>query len=107
MSLRMLKMEAILKFKMAAQDGFEKNGTNSDIVAEGIKIPKIIGSTNVAKIAPTSHFSTNHHVLTISCYQMTLVLFLVYIPASVFQLFIVISFFHTLEHFHAASAMQS
>ena len=48
----MLKMEAILKFKMAAQDGFEKNGTNSDIVAEGIKIPKIIGSTNVAKTAP-------------------------------------------------------
>ena len=59
----MWKITAILNFKMAAQDGFEKNGTNSDIVAEGIKIPKIIGSTNVAKIAPTSHFSTNHHVL--------------------------------------------
>ena len=53
----MWKMAAILKFKMKDQDGLEKNGTNSDIVAEGIKMPKIIGSTNVAKIAPTSQYS--------------------------------------------------
>ena len=48
----MWRIGAILNFKMAAQDDFEKNGTNSDIVVEGIKIPEIIGSTNVAKTAP-------------------------------------------------------
>ena len=48
---------------MAAQDGILKNGTNSDIVTKGLKIPKIIGSTSIAKIAPTSLFSTNHHIL--------------------------------------------
>ena len=53
----MLKVAAILEFKFDAQDGFVKNGTNLEIVAEGIKIPKIIGSTNVAKNAPILHFT--------------------------------------------------
>ena len=61
--LKMWKMTAILDFKMADQDSFEKNGTNLNIVAEGIKIPKIIGSTYVAKIAPIlkSHVLHDNH----------------------------------------------
>jgi len=40
-----------LKIKMAVKDAIEKNGTNSGLVAYGIRIPKNIGSTNVANFA--------------------------------------------------------
>ena len=33
-------MAAILKFKMAAEDAFEKNGTNSGFVRKGIRMQK-------------------------------------------------------------------
>ena len=45
----MMKMAAILKFKMAAIGMFEKNGTNSSFVLQVVRKPKNIGSTNVAK----------------------------------------------------------
>ena len=35
-----LNMAAILKFKMAAEDAFEKNGTNSGFVRKGIRMQK-------------------------------------------------------------------
>ena len=44
-------MAAILKFKMAAEDTLEKNGTNSGCVRQSIKKVKSIGSTNVANFA--------------------------------------------------------
>ena len=44
-------MAAILKFKMAAEDAFEKNGTNSGFVRKGIRMQKILGSTSIGNFA--------------------------------------------------------
>ena len=44
-------MAAILKFKMAAEDTFEKNGTNSGFVCKVIRMQKNIGSTNIGNFA--------------------------------------------------------
>ena len=46
-----LNMVAILKFKMAAEDNLEKNGSNSDFVLKGIWKVKSIGSTSIANFA--------------------------------------------------------
>ena len=46
-----LNMAAILKFKMAAEDTLEKNGSNSGFVHYGIKKVKSIGSTSIANFA--------------------------------------------------------
>ena len=42
---------AILKFKMAAEDALEKNGSNSGFVLKGIWKVKSIGSTSIANFA--------------------------------------------------------
>ena len=39
-----LNMAAILKFKMAAEDALEKNGTNSGFVCKGIRMQKTLVS---------------------------------------------------------------
>ena len=44
-------MVAILKFKMAAEDTLEKNGSNSGFVLKGIWKVKSIGSTSIANFA--------------------------------------------------------
>ena len=44
-------MAAILKFKMAAEDTLEKNGSNSAFVHWSIKKVKSIGSTSIANFA--------------------------------------------------------
>ena len=44
-------MAAILKFKMAAEDAFEKNGTNSGFVRKGIRMQKNRGSTSIGNFA--------------------------------------------------------
>ena len=46
-----LNMAAILKFKMAAEDAFEKNGTNSGFVRKGIRMQKNLGSTSIGNFA--------------------------------------------------------
>ena len=46
-----LNMAAILKFKMAAEDTLEKNGSNSAFVHWSIKKVKSIGSTSIANFA--------------------------------------------------------
>ena len=46
-----LNMAAILKFKMAAEDAFEKNGTNSGFVCKGIRMQKNLGSTSIGNFA--------------------------------------------------------
>ena len=46
-----LNMAAILKFKMAAEDAFEKNGTNSGFVRRGIRMQKNLGSTSIGNFA--------------------------------------------------------
>ena len=46
-----LNMVAILKFKMAAEDTLEKNGSNSGFVLKGIWKMKSIGSTSIANFA--------------------------------------------------------
>ena len=46
-----LNMVAILKFKMAAEDTLEKNGSNSGFVFKGIWKVKSIGSTSIANFA--------------------------------------------------------
>ena len=46
-----LNMAAILKFKMAAEDAFEKNGTNSGFVRRGIRMQKSLGSTSIGNFA--------------------------------------------------------
>ena len=46
-----LNMAAILKFKMAAEDTLEKNGSNSGFVHYSIKKVKSIGSTSIANFA--------------------------------------------------------
>ena len=46
-----LNMAAILKFKMAAEDTFKKNGTNSGFVRKGIRMQKNIGSTSIGNFA--------------------------------------------------------
>ena len=46
-----LNMVAILKFKMAAEDALEKNGSNSGFVLMGIWKVKSIGSTSIANFA--------------------------------------------------------
>ena len=51
-------MAAILKFKMAAEDAFEKNGTSSGFVRKGIRMQKIIGSTSIGNFALTYKIST-------------------------------------------------
>ena len=51
-------MVAILKFKMAAEDAFEKNGTNSGFVCKGIRMPKKLGSTSIGNFAVTYKIST-------------------------------------------------
>ena len=48
---KMLNMAAILKFKMAAEDTFEKNGSNSGFVHWSIKNTKNIVSTSIANFA--------------------------------------------------------
>ena len=62
-----LNMVAILKFKMAAEDAFEKNGSNSGFVLKGILKVKSIGSTSIANFAldyitPCTN-SINHQLL--------------------------------------------
>ena len=52
------KKAAILKFKMAAEDTLEKNGSNSGCVDKSIKKAKSIVSTNVANFALDYAFST-------------------------------------------------
>ena len=49
---------AILKFKMAAEDAFEKNGTNSSFVCKGIRMQKSLGSTSIGNFALTYKIST-------------------------------------------------
>ena len=50
-------MVAILKFKMAADDTLEKNGSNSGFVLKGIWKVKSIGSTSIANFARnTMHY---------------------------------------------------
>ena len=51
-------MVAILKFKMAAEDAFEKNGTNSGFVCKGIWMQKNLGSTSIGNFALTYKIST-------------------------------------------------
>ena len=51
-------MAAILKFKMAAEDAFEKNGTNSGFVHKGIRMQKNLGSTSIGNFALTYKIST-------------------------------------------------
>ena len=46
-----VNMAAILKFKMAAEDTLEKNGSNSGVVHYSIKKVKSIGSTSIANFA--------------------------------------------------------
>ena len=46
-----LNMAAILKFKMAAKDAFEKKGTNSGFVHKGIRMQKNLGSTSIGNFA--------------------------------------------------------
>ena len=46
-----LNMAAIFKFKMAAEDAFEKNGTNSVFVRKGIRMQKNLGSTSIGNFA--------------------------------------------------------
>ena len=48
---KMLNMAAILKFKMAAEDTLEKNGSNSGFVHWSIKKTKNIVSTSIANFA--------------------------------------------------------
>ena len=61
-------MAAILKFKMAAEDAFEKIGTNSGYVRKGIRMQKILGSTSIGNFAldyitpcTTLHYKSPHH----------------------------------------------
>ena len=51
-------MAAILNFKMAAEDAFEKNGTNSGFVRKGIRMQKNLGSTSIGNFALTYKIST-------------------------------------------------
>ena len=44
-------MAAILKFKMAAEDAFEKTWTNSGFVGKGIRMQKNLGSTSIGNFA--------------------------------------------------------
>ena len=46
-----LNMVAILKFKMAAEDTLEKNGSNSGFVFRNIWKVKSIGATSIANFA--------------------------------------------------------
>ena len=46
-----LNMVAILKFKMAAKDTLETNGSNSGFVHYSIKKVKNIGSTSISNFA--------------------------------------------------------
>ena len=48
---KMLNMAAILKFKMAAEDTLEKNGSKSGFVHWSIKKTKNIVSTSIANFA--------------------------------------------------------
>ena len=49
-----LNMAAILKFKMAAEDTFEKNRTNSGFVHKG-ELAKNIGSTSIGNFCTGLH----------------------------------------------------
>ena len=51
-------MAAILKFKMGAEDAFEKNGTNSGFVCKGIRMQKNLGSTSIGNFALRYKIST-------------------------------------------------
>ena len=52
-------MAAILKFKMAAEDAFEKNGANPGLVCKGIRMQKKkLGSTSFGNFALTYKIST-------------------------------------------------
>ena len=52
------KKGQICNFKIAAEDAFEKNGTNSGFVRKGIRMQKNLDSTSIGNFALTYKVST-------------------------------------------------
>ena len=53
-----LNMATILKFKMAAEDAFEKKWNHSGFLCKGIRMQKKLGSTRIGNFALTYKIST-------------------------------------------------